>query len=418
MTHTKSDKRDLAILGGPRAFQEPLHVGRPNLGDRTRLLERIGGVLDRRWLSNQGPLVTEFEERVADFVGVRHCIAMCNATVALEIAIRALELNGEVIVPAYTFVATAHALQWQEITPVFCDIDPHTHTLDPGWVERMITPRTTGIVGVHLWGRPCNVDALDAIAREHDLKLLFDAAHAFGASHKGRMLGSFGAAEVFSFHATKFVNCGEGGAVVTNDDRLAQKMRLMRNFGFAGLDRVIYVGTNGKMSELSAAMGLTSLESVGEFVAANRRNHQLYRSELASVPGMSVLVYDAGERCNYQYVVVEIDRFLTELSRDELIDVLVAENVLARRYFFPGCHRMEPYASLFPHASLVLRATDVVAERVMLLPTGTAVGPDEIVGICQIIRLAVTAAGDVREAIEARRRADGPTPTKEERKVA
>ncbi len=414
----KGDKRDLCLLGGPRAFQEPLHVGRPNLGDRTRLLERIGGVLDRRWLSNQGPLVTEFEERVADIVGVRHCIAMCNATVALEIAIRALELSGEVIVPAYTFIATAHALQWQEITPVFCDIDPHSHTLDPGWVERMITPRTTGIVGVHLWGRPCNIEALEAIAREHDLKLLFDAAHAFGASHQGRMLGSFGAAEVFSFHATKFVNCGEGGAVVTNDDRLAQKMRLMRNFGFAGLDRVIYVGTNGKMSELSAAMGLTSLESVGEFVDANRRNHQLYRSELASVPGMSVLTYDAGERCNYQYVVVEIDRFLTELSRDELIEVLVAENVLARRYFYPGCHRMEPYASLFPHASLVLRATDVVAERVMLLPTGTAVGPDEIVGICQIIRLAVTAAADVREALEARRRAGEPTPPKEERKVA
>jgi dTDP-4-amino-4,6-dideoxygalactose transaminase len=414
----KGDKHDLCLLGGPRAFDEPLHVGRPNLGDRNRLLERIGGVLDRRWLSNQGPLVTEFEERVADIVGVRHCIAMCNATVALEIVIRALELSGEVIVPAYTFIATAHALQWQEITPVFCDIDPHTHTLDPGWVERMITPRTTGIVGVHLWGRPCNVEALEAIARQHDLKLLFDAAHAFGASHKGRMLGSFGAAEVFSFHATKFVNCGEGGAVVTNDDRLAQKMRLMRNFGFAGLDRVIYVGTNGKMSELSAAMGLTSLESVDEFVAANRRNHQLYRSELASVPGMSVLTYDAGERCNYQYVVVEIDRFLTELSRDELIEVLVAENVLARRYFFPGCHRMEPYASLFPHASLVLRATDVVAERVMLLPTGTAVGPEEIVGICQIIRLAVTAAGDVREALEARRRAGGPTPPKEERKVA
>jgi dTDP-4-amino-4,6-dideoxygalactose transaminase len=414
----KGDKRDLAVLGGPRAFDEPLHVGRPNLGDRARFLERIGGVLDRRWLSNQGPLVTEFEERVADAVGVRNCIAMCNATVALEIAIRALELSGEVIVPAYTFIATAHALQWQEITPVFCDIDPHTHTLDPGWVERMITPRTTGIVGVHLWGRPCHVEALETIAREHDLKLLFDAAHAFGASHKGRMLGSFGTAEVFSFHATKFVNCGEGGAVVTNDDRLAQKMRLMRNFGFAGLDQVIYVGTNGKMSELSAAMGLTSLQSVDEFVAANRRNHQLYRSELASIPGMSVLAYDDRERCNYQYVVVEIDRFLTELSRDELIEVLVAENVLARRYFYPGCHRMEPYASLFPHASLVLRATDVVAERVMLLPTGTAVGPEEIAGICQIVRLAVTASGDVREAIEARRRADGPTPTKEERKVA
>src|SRR5580704_11466195 len=265
----KKSFNTLALNSGRPAFSSPLHVGRPNIGNRERLLERINDLLDRRWLTNDGPYVQELESRIASFLGVKHCVAMCNATVALEIAIRGLGLSGEVIVPAYTFIATAHALQWQEITPVFCDIDPHTHTLDPGWVERMITPRTSGIVGVHLWGRPCNVEALEVIAREHDLRLLFDAAHAFGASHQGRMLGSFGAAEVFSFHATKFVNCGEGGAVVTNDDRLAQKMRLMRNFGFAGLDRVIYVGTNGKMSELSAAMGLTSLESVGEFVAAN-----------------------------------------------------------------------------------------------------------------------------------------------------
>src|SRR5579859_6426007 len=141
----KSGKHDLAVLGGRPAFDEPLHVGRPNLGNRDRFLERIGGVLERRWLTNQGPLVCEFESRVAEFVGVRHCIAMCNATVALEITIRALELSGEVILPAYTFIATAHALKWQEITPVFCDIDPHTHTLDADWVERMITPRTTGI---------------------------------------------------------------------------------------------------------------------------------------------------------------------------------------------------------------------------------------------------------------------------------
>src|SRR5579864_7355511 len=178
-TGMKNDKNDLAVLGGLRSFDEPLHVGRPNIGNRERLMERISGILDRRWLSNQGPVVSEFEQRVADYVGVKHCVAMCNATVALEIAIRALELTGEVIVPSFTFIATAHALQWQEITPVFCDIDPATHTLDPGWVERMITPRTTGIVGVHLWGRPCNIEALETIAGEHDLKLLFDAAHAF-----------------------------------------------------------------------------------------------------------------------------------------------------------------------------------------------------------------------------------------------
>ncbi|HLJ12846.1 MAG TPA: DegT/DnrJ/EryC1/StrS family aminotransferase [Planctomycetaceae bacterium] len=414
----KSDKRDLAVLGGTRAFEQSLHVGRPNLGDRSRLLERIGEALDRNWLTNQGPLVSQFEARVADYVGAKHCVAVCNATVALEITIRALELAGEVIVPAYTFVATAHALQWQEITPVFCDIDPHTHTLDAGWVERMITPRTTGIIGVHLWGRPCNIEALETIARTHELRLLFDAAHAFGASYKGRMVGGFGTAEVFSFHATKFVNCGEGGAVVTNDDRLAQKIRLMRNFGFAGLDRVIYIGTNGKMSELSAAMGLTSIESIDAFVAANRRNHHAYRTELATIPGMSLVPYDASERCNYQYAVVEVDPYLTRLTRDELIEVLVAENVLARRYFYPGCHRMEPYASLFPHAHLVLLSTEAVAERVMLLPTGTAVGVDEIVRICQILRLAVTCAGDVHRALEARRQAPAPVIAGDERKVA
>jgi len=411
----KTDKRELAILGGPPAFDEPLHVGRPNLGDRSKLLGRIEGILDRRWLSNQGPVVTEFEIRVAEYAGVKHCVAMCNATVALEIAIRALELTGEVIVPAFTFIATAHALQWQEITPVFCDIDPQTHTLDPGWVERMITPRTSGIIGVHLWGRPCAVEALETIARRHDLALVFDAAHAFGCTYRGRMIGGFGAAEIFSFHATKFVNCGEGGAVATNDDRLAQKMRLMRNFGFAGLDRVVYIGTNGKMSELSAAMGLTSLESAADFLAANCRNHLLYRNELASIPGLTLLPYDPAEVSNYQYAVAEVDPYLTRLSRDDLIDVLVAENVLARRYFYPGCHRMQPYVSLFPHAHLVLRATDLVAGRVLLLPTGSAIGAHEIGRIGQILRLAVNAANEVRKVLESRRNVAAPAG---ERRVA
>ena len=154
----------LAILGGTPAFAEPLHVGRPNIGDRDRMLGLVGEMFDRRWFSNNGPNVKEFERRIAEYVGVKHCIAMCNATVALEIAIRAAGLHGEVIIPSYTFVATAHALQWQEITPVFCDIDPATHNLDPTRVEALITPRTTGIIGVHLWGRPCAVEALQAIA--------------------------------------------------------------------------------------------------------------------------------------------------------------------------------------------------------------------------------------------------------------
>ncbi|MGH9563652.1 MAG: aminotransferase class I/II-fold pyridoxal phosphate-dependent enzyme, partial [Terracidiphilus sp.] len=283
---TKFQSADLAIFGAAPAFPETLHVGRPNIGNRENLLARINEMLDRNWLTNDGPFVRQFEKNIAEFVGVRHCVAMCSGTVALEIAIRALELKGEVIVPSFTFVATAHALQWQEITPVFCDIALGTHHLDPKRVEEMITPRTTGIIGVHTWGQPCNVDALSDIARRRNLNLLFDAAHAFACSYAGKMVGGFGQCEVFSFHATKFFNTFEGGAVVTNDDALAEKIRLMRNFGFKGYDNVIYIGTNGKMTEICAAMGLTSFESLGQFVATNQRNYRAYRSGLDGIPGV------------------------------------------------------------------------------------------------------------------------------------
>ncbi|MCL4499875.1 MAG: DegT/DnrJ/EryC1/StrS family aminotransferase [Chloroflexi bacterium] len=388
MIPRKTRPEDLAMLGGQAAFEEPLHVGRPNIGDRTALLVRINDLLDRRWLSNNGPFVQEFEHRIEELLGVKHCIAMCNATIALEIAIRALGMRGEVIVPPFTFVATAHALQWQEITPVFSDIDPATHNLNPAKVEGMITPRTTGIIGVHVWGRPCAIDALTEIADRRGLKLMFDAAHAFGNSYKGRMIGNFGQAEVFSFHATKFFNTFEGGAVVTNDDDLATRMRLMKNFGFAGYDNVIYVGTNGKMNEVSAAMGLTGLESLDEFIAANRRNYLAYRAGLRNIPGVQLVAYDETERCNYQYIIVEVDEATAGISRDELVRVLQAENVLARRYFYPGCHEMEPYRSYFPHSGLLLPETIRLTQRVMSLPTGTAIGPVEIETICSIIRLA------------------------------
>ena len=167
MTH------ELAIAGGRPRFTEPLHVGRPNVCDTPRLMERIQAVLDRRWFTNDGPMVREFEQKISDITGVRHCITMCNATVALEIAIRALDLTGEVIVPSYTFVATAHALQWQEITPVFADIDPTSYTIDPGCLDRLITPRTSGIIGVHVWGRPCNTKAIETIAKRNGLKVMY-----------------------------------------------------------------------------------------------------------------------------------------------------------------------------------------------------------------------------------------------------
>jgi dTDP-4-amino-4,6-dideoxygalactose transaminase len=383
----KANCEDLAILGGTPAFSETIHVGRPNIGDRASLLRRINRILDQRWLTNNGPFVQAFEQRVAKLLGVRHCVAMCNATVALEISIRALGLTGEVIVPSFTFIATAHAVHWQGITPVFCDVDPDTHNLDPGMVEGLITPKTSGIIGVHVWGRPCAVDALTAIAKRSNLKLMFDAAHAFSNSFNGRMIGNFGEAEVFSFHATKIVNTFEGGAVMTNDDELAAKLRLMRNFGFEGYDHVTHMGTNGKMSEASAAMGLSGLDSLDEFIKANYRNYTIYRRALAGISGIRLLAYDETERRNFHYIVVEVDESKTGISRDDLVRILHAENVLARRYFYPGCHEMEPYRSEYPQAGLRLTETKRLAAKVMTLPTGSAVGPEEIEVICAIIAL-------------------------------
>jgi dTDP-4-amino-4,6-dideoxygalactose transaminase len=382
---------DLAIHGAPPAYAETLHVGRPNIGDRARFFELTTQMLDRRMLTNNGPLVLELERKLAAYLGVKHVIAMCNGTVALEIAIRALGLTGEVILPSYTFVATAQALHWQAITPVFADVDPATHNLDPEAVERMITPRTTGIIGVHVWGRAAPVEALQEIADRRGLTLMYDAAHAFGCSHRGRMIGGFGRAEVFSFHATKFFNCFEGGAVATNEDELATSIRYMRNFGFETYDKAVFPGTNGKMPEVCAAMGLTNLDFLPTIVATNRHNHAAYTRAFEGIPGVSILPYDAAESNNWQYVIAEVDA-RCPVSRDDIVAALHAEGILARKYFWPGCHNMKPFKELFPHAGLVLPNTPKVAERVIVLPTGTALPEDAVATIADVISAMVTAA--------------------------
>jgi len=402
--NSKAAVTDLALFGGAKAMAEPLHVGRPNIGERADFLDRVNDILDRRWLTNAGKNVAELERRIAGRIGVKHCIAMCNGTVALEIAIRALELEGEVIVPSFTFVATAHALQWQEITPVFCDIDPVNLTIDPAQITRMVTPRTTGIIGVHLWGRPCDTDAIDIVAATHGLKVLYDAAHAFECSHRGKMIGNFGEAEVFSFHATKFFNTMEGGAVVTNNDKLAAKIRLMKNFGFAGYDNVIYIGTNGKMNEVCAAMGLTNLSKLEEFIAINRRNYHAYREELEGVPGIRVVAFNEAEKCNFQYVPVIVDERDCGIGRDRMIQLLHAENILARRYFYPGCHRMQPYKALFPHAGLMLPETEALSQRIMLLPTGTTMDLSQVGTICALLRQFVQWAPEINERLDRKQR--------------
>ena len=384
MNKTFNSAADLAINGTPPAYDKPLHVGRPNIGNRVIFDQYVDQIYESGWLTNNGPLVQEFEEKIAKQLGVKDCVAMCNGTIALEIAIRALGLEGEVIVPSFTFVATAHALHWQGIKPVFADIDRQTHNLDPASVEKMITPKTTGIIGVHVWGRPAPIDELQAVSDEHELKLMFDAAHAFGSTYKGTSIGNFGECEVFSFHATKFFNSFEGGAVVTNNDALAEQMRLMRNFGFAGLDNVIYPGTNGKMPEILAAMGLTNLAEIDRILAKNRENYETYLKHADSICGIGILKYHAPEQFNYQYIVLEVgDNF--PVSRDELMEILRAENILVRRYFWPGCHAMESYRTESV-SKIPLPGTESVADKVLVFPTGMHLNTNDIETIFQIIR--------------------------------
>jgi dTDP-4-amino-4,6-dideoxygalactose transaminase len=374
------------------AFTEPRHVGRPNVGEPAELFKRIEGALERRWLANDGPLVAEFERRVAELLEVEHCVATASATAGLQLVARALGLAGEVVMPSFTFVGTAHALAWLGITPVFAEVDPATHNLDPAAVEQLLTPRTSAVLAVHLWGRSCDVDALEEIAARNGIPLILDAAHALGCTRSGRPLGAAGRAEVFSFHATKVANAGEGGMVATRDPELARRVRLMRNFGFYYYDRVAELGTNAKMNELSAAMGLTSLDSLEQFVAVNRDNYEQYVRELGELPGLRVIEYPPPERHNYHYVVIEI---ADGALRDDLVTVLHAENVLARRYFAPGCHRMEPYV----RDGVRLPVTEALAERVLVLPTGTSITHADISTICAIIRLAVEHASELRDRL-------------------
>ena len=274
----------------------------------------------------------------------------------------------------------------------------------------VIGARTSGIIAVHLWGRPCNIDALLDIARERNLKLIFDAAHAFGCSHQGRPIGNFGAAEVFSFHATKVVTTFEGGAVVTNDDQLAERVRLMRNFGFADYDYVQCLGTNAKLSEAGAAMGLTSLESFAQRLNKNRQWYHLYQEYLASEGAIRCVAYNESEHNNFRYVVIELDLTAGEITRDDVLCVLRAENVLARRYFFPGCHRMEPYRSK-PGEQRLLSETDYVSNRVLVLPTDEAITAEAIDQICGIIRMCIKHGADLAKRLRGGCNVSASTPT-------
>ena len=390
----KNALSDLAVFGGPKIFPEILPVGQMNVPSWQRFQERTQGIFDRRYYTNHGVLAQELEEKLADLFQVRNAVTMTNATIGLSLAAVALGLKGKVIVPSFTFAASAQALSWAGLTPVFCDINPRTHTVDAAAIAPLFEKHDiSGVLGVHLWGNACAVHEVESIALRHGAKVFYDAAHAVGCTHGGKPIGNFGSCEVFSFHATKVLNATEGGCVTTNDDGLAEILRNLRSSYGRHKDVPIPINANGRFSEFQAAFCLLSLEDFAGNCAANHRKLEAYREGLAGLPGLRLIPPTPGEKHNYQYVVFELSKEDFGLSRDELVRILDAENIKARRYFVPGLHKSFPYCT---RPQPTLPNTEALCEKVFQLPSGAATSLAAIEKVCELIRFIHKNSSDIR----------------------
>ena len=376
---------DFALLGREPAFSKSLPVGQLYFPSWDRYEAAMRGIFERRWYTNQGPLVQQLEERLQEFLGVKHAICVTNATIGLMMAAEALELSGKVIMPSFTFIASAQSLNWTNIEPVFCDVDPATHQIDIDKLDALIDEDICGIMGVHLWGSACNPLGLEKYAKSRGLKLYFDSAHAFGCEVNNKKIAGFGSLEVFSFHATKVLNATEGGCICTDDDMLAARLRNIRSSYGAGNPVPVVKTSNGRMSEAQAAIALLSLEDFHLNQKKNELLFRIYEEKLETIPGIKLVKPSGVTFSNYQYVVCEVDEYSYGLSRDALLAVLKAENVNARRYFYPGTHRCVGFRERLPEDFDALPVTDQLCASCIQLPLGAMVDGTAVDKICEII---------------------------------
>ncbi len=381
---------DLALFGGAPTFCEPVCVGNPAPADEQRFIELTQEALRRGRLSNNGPLVQNLERSVERLLDVSHCIAVSNATAGLQVLARALELKGEVLMPAWTFRGTAYAMSWLGLYPRFCDVDPTTHHLDAQHVEQTISRATSAVLAVHLWGRPCDINRLEEVCERHRVPLMIDAAQAFGASHHVHRVGRFGAAEVFSLHATKIIHGFEGGLITTEDAELARRCRELREFGSVGG----MGGTNAKLSEVAAAMALTFLPSLDGIIERKRSELRMYAESLKAAPSVR-LVTTGTSGANGHYLVLEALPS-SPLERASWLELLTAENVVATTYFEPGCHRLPGMGGSEP-----LPVTEDLARRVICLPHG-GLSPGAVKAVHELVTFIAGAAPDVAAAMAKR----------------
>ena len=322
-----------------------------------------------------GALVERFETACAERLGVAHCVAVSSCTSGLLLTLKALDLHGEVILPSLTFFATGHATLWNGLTPVFADCDPESWCLDPQKVQQRITERTSAILGVHLYGIPCDVAGLEAVASANGLKLIFDAAHAFGSSYQGLPIGQFGDAEVFSFTPTKMLVCGEGGLVATNDATLARRVRLGRNYGDSGTYDPELLGCNARMPEFNAAMGLAGLSRVDAKVERHNAIAQAYEARLGKLPGIQFPKVRTGDVCTYKDVSLCVNRAAFGMDRDELAAHLLEAGIDTKKYFFPPVHSQQLYRE---YSRSGLEHTRRISAGVLSLPVYKSLQDEEV----------------------------------------
>lgn len=365
-------------------FEKPIFVTKPFLPPLDEYCEGLKEIWDNQWLTNNGPVLQRYREELKNYFETGNICLFNNGTLALQIALQGMGISGEVITTPFTFVATTHALYWNKIRPVFCDIEPDTFTLDPAKVEELITPWTTAILAVHVFGRPCRINELADIAKRHNLVLIYDAAHAFGVRVNGRPIGHYGDLSMFSFHATKLYHSIEGGMLTFKDPGLCQTFNYLKNFGFKSETEVVMPGTNAKMNEMQALMGSLMLKYMDMLVEKRKRIYDIYHERLCAVPGISFSPKpESNVAYNYAYVPIQIDEKKFGMSRNALYQKLKDYNVFARRYFYPLLNEFACYQSV--SVSRPLTIAKKVADKVLTLPIYMDLKTDDVSQVCDIL---------------------------------
>jgi dTDP-4-amino-4,6-dideoxygalactose transaminase len=382
----KQERDFMNELAKEYRLPEPVYITRPRmpeLEDYHKCLEKIW---DSRWLTNGGQFHEEFERRLKEYLGVEHLNLFVNGTIALLVALQALRINsGEVITTPFTFPATSHVLYWNGIRPVFCDIEDKTCNLDPSRIEGLIRPDTKAILAVHVYGNPCDVEAIQAIADRHGLYVIYDAAHAFGVQIDGKSVMNFGDISAMSFHATKLFNSIEGGALVSGTAKKRNRIQYLKNFGISDEETVVGPGINGKMNEFQASFGLLQLDTVDQEIQSRELLTRVYRQKIDDLPGITLIHDMPGVKHNYGYLPILVDPDRYGVDRNRLSAILKECNVVARKYFYPLCSQYPCYASLPSARPEDLPVARRVAEQVLCLPLYGELEPDTVEVICRII---------------------------------